>query len=287
VLQEVNVPIDIHRLNPYFGADIRGIDVSNGVNDEAFETIWESFNEYGLISIRGQDLSVDNQVKFGRQFGEVQIHVMNQYLINGHPEIYYLSNLDEDGNPNGKHPDKGTMHWHTDGSWRDRPGLATIMVAEMIPKEGGETHFYCTEAAFAALDKDTKDKVQSLQVIHNLDFSRNRRHGEQPMTEAQKKEAPPVSHPMVRTHPVTGRKSLFLGDHAEYIEGMDYVAGRQLIEGLNAQMFHPEFVYAHKYRAGDIIAWDNRRTLHKSTPYDVATERRVMRRTTILGDPPV
>ena len=278
--------VEMHPLNPYFGADITGIDVSKGVDDADFSQIWDNFNEYGLISLRGQHLSVDDQVKLGRRFGDVQIHVMNQYHISGHPEVYYLSNLDEDGNPNGKHPDKGTMFWHTDGSWRDRPGLATIMVAEIIPDEGGETHFYCTEAGYAALDDDTKTKVQGLRVTHNLDFSRNRRHGEEPMTEAQKKAAPPVTHPMVRTHPVTGRKSLFLGDHAECIEGMDYEEGRKLIEELNAQMVRPEFVYAHKYRLGDIIAWDNRRTLHKSTPYDVATERRVMRRTTILGDPP-
>lgn len=278
--------VEMHPLNPYFGADITGIDVSKGVDDAEFSQIWDNFNEYGLISLRGQHLSVDDQVKLGRRFGDVQIHVMNQYHISGHPEVYYLSNLDEDGNPNGKHPDKGTMFWHTDGSWRDRPGLATIMVAEIIPDEGGETHFYCTEAGYAALDEDTKTKVQGLRVTHNLDFSRNRRHGEEPMTEAQKKAAPPVTHPMVRTHPVTGRKSLFLGDHAECIEGMDYEEGRKLIEELNAQMVRPEFVYAHKYRPGDIIAWDNRRTLHKSTPYDVATERRVMRRTTILGDPP-
>ena len=107
------------------------------------------------------------------------------------------------------------------------------------------------------------------------------------MTEAQKTEIPPVIHPMVRTHPVSGRKSLFLGDHAETIEGMNYDEGRQLIKNLSIQMFRPEFVYAHVYVPGDIIAWDNRRTLHKSTPYNVATERRVIRRTTILGDPPL
>ena len=279
--------IEMHSLNPYFGAEITGLDVSNGIDDDSFSTIWDGFNEFGLIAIRGQDLSVENQVKLGRRFGDVQIHVMNQYLINGHPEVYYLSNLDEHGKPNGKHPDRGTMFWHTDGSWRDRPGQATIMVAETLPSEGGETHFCCTEAAYEALDEDTKAKVQGLRVTHSLDFSRNRRHGEAPMTEAQKKEAPPVTHPLVRTHPVTGRKSLFLGDHAEFIEGMDYEEGRQLIEDLNARMVVPEFVYAHKYRPGDIVAWDNRRTLHISTPYDTATEPRVMRRTTVLGDPPV
>lgn len=279
--------VEIRPLNPYFGAEIVGLDISQGVDDEAFQHIWDTFNEYGLFLIRGQGLSVDHQVQMGRRFGEVQIHVMNQYLIDGHQEVYYLSNLDKDGNPNGKHPDRGTMHWHTDGSWRDRPGQATIMVAEILPKTGGETHFCCTEAAYQALERSIKAEIDGLRVTHNLAFSRLRRHGEDPMTDAQKAEAPPVSHPMVRTHPVTGRKSIFLGDHAESIDGMDYELSRKRIDELNALLVKPEFVYAHKYQPGDIVGWDNRRMLHISTPYDTAKEKRVMRRTTILGDVPV
>lgn len=278
--------VEITALNPYFGAEISGLDLSQGVSDNAFDVIWKTFNEYGFFLIRGQGLSLDDQVAMGRRFGEVQIHVMNQYQVEGHREIYYLSNLDENGNPNGKHPDRGTMHWHTDGSWRDRPGLATIMVSEMLPDSGGETHFCCTEAAYNALDDQTKSEVADVRVTHNLAFSRLRRHGEDPMTDAQKAEAPPVTHPMVRTHPVTGRKSIFLGDHAESIEGMDYEAGRQMIDSFNARLVRPEFVYAHKYQVGDIVGWDNRRMLHISTPYDTAKERRVMRRTTVLGDVP-
>lgn len=281
------MPVNTRALNPYFGAEVSGLDLSNGVDDQTFSAIWDAFNEYGLFLIRGQGLSVDHQVALGRRFGEVQIHVMNQYLVNGHPEIYYLSNLDENGKPNGKHPDRGTMHWHTDGSWRDQPGQATIMVSEVLPAEGGETHFCCTEAAYKALDAATQTQIANLRVTHNLAFSRLRRHGEDPMTEAQKAEAPPVTHPMVRTHPVTGRKSIFLGDHAECIEGMDYDAGRKMIDELNALVVRPELVYAHHYLPGDIIGWDNRRMLHIATPYDTANEPRVMRRTTVLGEIPI
>lgn len=278
--------IESKPINPYFGVQISGVDFSRELDDESFAEIRKAFTEHGLIYFGNQNLSIENQVKFGRRFGEVQIHVMNQYLVDGHPEIYYLSNLDENGNPNGKHPDRGTMYWHTDGSWRDFPGLATIMVAEILPEEGGETHFCCTEAAYLALDEKTKAEIADLRVVHNIAFSRQRRHGEDPMSEAQKAEAPPVTHPMVRTHPESGRKSIFLGDHAESIEGMDYDQGRQLIEDLNARLIRPEFVYEHKYQPGDIVAWDNRRTLHKSTPYNTSRERRVMRRTTVLGDVP-
>jgi taurine dioxygenase len=102
--------IQLQPLTPSFGASISGIDISNGIDDTTFKEILKIFNQYGLIVIRGQNLSVENQVKFGRRFGVVQIHVMNQYHVNGHPEVYYLSNLDDEGNPNGKHPDRGTMY---------------------------------------------------------------------------------------------------------------------------------------------------------------------------------
>lgn len=276
--------VQIRPLHPRFGAEITGLDLSDGINDESFSVIWETFNEYGLFLIRGQGLSVDNQVDLGRRFGDVQVHVMSQYLTTGHPEVYYLSNLDENGKPNGKHPDRGTMHWHTDGSWRDKPGQATIMVSEILPNEGGETHFCCTQAAFEEFDEATRVEIADMRVVHNLAFSRLRRHGEDPMTEAQKAEAPPVTHPMVRTHPVNGRKSIFLGDHAETIEGMDYAKARDFIDALNTQLIKPEIVYAHTYEVGDIVGWDNRRMLHRATSYDTANEPRVMRRTTVLGD---
>lgn len=279
--------IEIRPLHDRFGAEIKGLDLSNGVDDENFSVIWKTFNEYGLFLISGQGLSVDHQVELGRRFGNVQIHVMSQYLTDGHPEIYFLSNLDENGKPNGKHPDRGTMHWHTDGSWRDTPGQATIMVSEVLPSKGGETHFCCTEAAYEELDEATKSKIADMRVIHNLAFSRLRRHGEDPMTEAQKAEAPPVTHPMVRTHPVTGRKSIFLGDHAETIVGMDYDEARTFIDELNEQLIKPEIVYAHNYQVGDIVGWDNRRMLHRATAYDTAKEPRIMRRTTVLGNVPV
>ncbi len=278
--------VEFSSLNPFFGTEIIGLDLSGGIDDRAFNVIWKCFNDAGLFLIRGQGLTVENQVALGRRFGDVQIHVMNQYLVDGHPEIYYLSNLGPDGEPNGKHPDRGTLHWHTDGSWRDRPGQATLMVAEVIPKQGGETHFCCTQAAYQQLDDQTKKQIAQLKVIHNLAFSRLRRHGEDPMTEAQKIAAPPVIHPMIRRHPLTGRKSIFLGDHAEAIDGMDYDTGRRLIDDLNARLVKPQFVYAHKYLPGDLIGWDNRRLLHRATPYDTTAERRVMRRTTILGEVP-
>ena len=188
-----------------------------GVDEQLFDAIYQAFLRYQVLLFGTQDLPPGRQVEFARRFGEVQIHVMNQYHIDGYPELYRLSNLDEQGNPNGRHPDKGTLAWHTDGSWRRVTGQATIMYAEMSPERGGETHFCDMYGAYERLSPEWKARIANLRAVHNLDFSRNRRHGEEPMTEAQRHAVPPVDHPIVRTHPETGRKCVFLGDHAEYI----------------------------------------------------------------------
>jgi taurine dioxygenase len=257
------------------------------VDDALFRSIHHAFLQYQVLLFGTQDLPPGRQVEFARHFGEVQIHVMNQYHADGHPELYRLSNLDENGNPNGKHPDKGTLAWHTDGSWRRVTGQATIIYAEVVAGEGGETHFCDMYGAYERLSPDWKKRIVNLRAVHNLDFSRTRRHGEEPMTEAQRREVPPVDHPIVCTHPDTGRKCLFLGDHAEYIVGMDYDEGRALIDELNALAVHPDLTYEHRWTPGELTVWDNRCLMHRATDYDPAVQRRVVRRCTVLGEEPV
>ncbi|HEV8647111.1 MAG TPA: TauD/TfdA family dioxygenase [Burkholderiales bacterium] len=280
-------PFEIRPLTPKFGAEIIGVDLARGVDDALFRSIHHAFLQYQVLLFGTQDLPPGRQVEFARHFGEVQIHVMNQYHANGHPELYRLSNLDENGNPNGKHPDKGTLAWHTDGSWRRVTGQATIIYAEVVAGEGGETHFCDMYGAYERLSPDWKKRIVNLRAVHNLDFSRTRRHGEEPMTEAQRREVPPVDHPIVCTHPDTGRKCLFLGDHAEYIVGMDYDEGRALIDELNALAVHPDLTYEHRWTPGELTVWDNRCLMHRATDYDPAVQRRVVRRCTVLGEEPV
>ena len=131
-----------------------------------------------------------------------------------------------------------------------------------------------------------KARIASLRAVHNLDFSRTRRHGEDPMTDAQRREKPPVDQPVVRTHPETGRKCLYLGDHAEYIVGMPYDEGRALIEELNRLAIHPDLTYEHHWTARELMLWDNRCVMHRATAYDPATQGRVIRRCTVLGEVP-
>ena len=285
-MTESRWPFAVRPLTAKLGAEIVDVTLADEMSDETFAAIREAFLRYQVLLFPAQAVPPARQVALARRFGEVQIHVMNQYHADGYPELYRLSNLNADGKPNGRHPDKGTLVWHTDGSWRRRAGQATIIYGEVMPRAGGETHFCDMYGAYERLDATWKARIASLRAVHSLDFSRNRRHGEDPMTEEQRRGTPPVDHPVVRTHPETGRKCLFLGDHAESIVGMPYADGRALIEELNALAPHPDLTYEHRWQPGQLLVWDNRCTMHRATPYDPVTEGRVIRRCTVLGEVP-
>jgi taurine dioxygenase len=279
-------PFSVRPLTPHLGAEISGVDLAQDMPEELFGALYRAFLRYQVLLFSPQELSPARQVAFGRRFGELQIHVMNQYHADGHPELYRLSNLDEQGRPSGRHPDKGTLAWHTDGSWQRVTGQATIIYGELMPESGGETHFCDMYGAYDRLDAGWKARIATLRAVHNLDFSRNRRHGEDPLTEAQRRAKPPVDHPVVRTHPETGRKCLYVGDHAEYIVGMPYDEGRALVEELNALAVHPDLTYEHRWTPRQLLVWDNRCVMHRATAYDAATQPRVIRRCTVLGEVP-
>jgi alpha-ketoglutarate-dependent 2,4-dichlorophenoxyacetate dioxygenase len=280
-------PFAVRPLTPRLGAEISGVALDADMDEALFGAVYRAFLRYQVLLFPPQELPPGRQVALARRFGEVQIHVMDQYHADGHPELYRLSNLDEQGRPTGRHPDKGTLAWHTDGSWQRVTGQATLIYGEVMPAHGGETHFCDMYGAYERLSPAWKARIADLRAVHNLDFSRTRRHGEDPLTDEQRRAKPPVDHPIVRTHPETGRKCIYLGDHGEYIAGMAYEEGRALIEELNALAVHPDLTYEHRWKTRELIAWDNRCVMHRATPYDAATQGRVIRRCTVLGEVPV
>ncbi|HEX4328511.1 MAG TPA: TauD/TfdA family dioxygenase, partial [Burkholderiales bacterium] len=145
-------PFAVRPLTANLGAEIRGVKLADGIDEAVFRAIYEAFLRYQVLLFEPQELPPGQQVAFARRFGEVQVHVMNQYHADGYPELYRLSNLDAEGKPNGKHPDKGTLVWHTDGSWRRVTGQATIIYGEVMPRSGGETHFCDMVGAYERLD---------------------------------------------------------------------------------------------------------------------------------------
>ena len=283
---DLRLPFAVRPLTPNLGAAISDVKLADEMSDDVFRAIYQAFLRYQVLLFPPQEVPPARQVSFARRFGEVQIHVMSQYHADGFPELYRLSNLDENGKPNGRHPDKGTLAWHTDGSWQRVTGQATIIYGEVMPEVGGETHFADMYGAYERLSPAWKARIANMRAVHNLDFSRTRRHGEDPMTDEQRREKPPVDQPVVRTHPETGRKCLYLGDHAEYIVGMPYDEGRALIEELNRLAIHPDLTYEHHWTARELLLWDNRCVMHRATAYDPATQGRVIRRCTVLGEVP-
>ena len=284
---DLRLPFAVRPLTPRLGAELSGVVLADDMSDDTFGAIYAAFLRYQVLLFAPQDVPPARQVAFARRFGEVQIHVMNQYHADGFPELYRLSNLDDNGRPNGRHPDKGTLEWHTDGSWSRVSGQATIIYGEVMPETGGETHFCDMYEAYERLTPAWKARIAGLRAVHNLNFSRTRRHGEDPMTEEQRRAKPPVDQPIVRTHPETGRKCIYLGDHAESIVGMPYAEGRALIEELNALAVHADLTYEHRWTPRELILWDNRCVMHRATAYDPATQGRVIRRCTVLGEVPV
>jgi len=281
-------PLELQPLTPRLGARVIGLDPAADVSPQAFAALYQALLQHKVLVFAPLDLPLAAQVAFARRFGEVQVHVMSVYHADGFPELYRLSNLDEQGRPNGKHPDKGTMSWHTDGSWQRLTGQATIIYGEQVPPQGGETHFCDMAGAYERLDAGWKRRIAGLRAVHNLDFSRTRRHAEDPLSEAQRLAKPPVDHPVVRVHPETGLRCLYLGDHAEAIVGLPYDEGRALIEELNAlAVAHADLRYEHCWQPHELIVWDNRSLLHRATAFDTARHARVVRRCTVLGEVPV
>jgi taurine dioxygenase len=283
---EEAVRLELRKLSPALGAEILGVDLNADIPDRLFAAIWRAFLDYELLLFRGQDLDPHRHVAFARRFGPVDVHVMNQYQKDALPELYCLSNLDGNGRPNGKHPDKGTLAWHTDGSWRRVTGQATLLYAVEAPEIGGQTWWACQYAAYDALSEEEKRRYGAMRAVHNLDFSRSRRHPEDPMSAAQRAAAPPVEHPVIRTHPDTRRKCLYLGDHAERIVGLSFEESRRIIDALNEKAVDDAWVYRHQWRPGDLVVWDNRCLLHRATEYDPMTQKRVVRRATVNGEEP-
>jgi taurine dioxygenase len=194
-------PFAVRPLTPALGVEVVGVDLAKEIDPPLFRALYDAFCAIRCCCSTPGSSRPRGRWPLRGTSREVQVHVMNQYHADGFPEIYRLSNLDEHGRPNGRHPDKGTLAWHTDGSWKPITGQATIIYGEVVPDVGGETHFCDMYGGYERLDNTWKARIANLRAVHNLDFSRTRRHGEDPMTEAQKRATPPVDHPIVRTHP--------------------------------------------------------------------------------------
>jgi len=278
--------IEIEPLSGALGARMRGVDLAHPLDDATEQAIRATLDRYLLVCFPDQHLDEAGQIEFSRRFGALQVHVLDQFRHPEHPEIYVLSNVDPaTDRPTGMHPDRGTLVWHSDLSFQARPAYLTILHGIEVPRGGHATLYADMRAAYDALAPALKEQLAGLRAIHDLDQSR-RRAGEPPMTESQRRAAPPVEHPVIRRDPVTGRKSLYVSYHVGGFVGLAEPEGRALLESLLAHATHARFTLAFRWQPRDVVMWDNRWTMHCATGYDTGAERRVIHRTVVLGEAP-
>jgi taurine dioxygenase len=283
-MEQVRTVLDLRPLSSTLGAEVLGVDLAQALDDTLFSFLRDAFLRHYLLLFRKQTFDADQHLAFARRWGKIQRHVLSQYVQEGNPEIFVITNLDANGKPKGEHPDPGAKIWHTDGSWAEERGLVTMLYSIAQPKTGGDTLYANMYAAYDGLSEDMKRRLEGLRAVHNLDYSRRLSGAKQQMTEEQKRAAPPVEHDIVRVHADSGRKCLYLGEHASHIAGMPLAPGRALVHELNAHCTQAQYIYTYRWSVGDAVMWDNRCLLHSATEFDWMNDVRILRRTTSVGE---
>lgn len=279
-------------LAPAIGMEIVGLDLSKPLGDATLAQIKNLFNDNGILLFRDQDLTEEQHIALSRRFGPLQSHVLKNYLKSDYPEILVVSNiLDDQGRPIGI-GDAGQL-WHSDTSYIAEPCHCSLLYAREIPapdgaRSYGDTAFASLIAAFEALPAETKDKIADKRAIHSYEayYVRRQKEGSKrpALTKQQQNEAPDVIHPVVRPHPITGRKALFVNEsYTVRILDMEPAASEALINELVAFSISDRFVYRHKWRKGDLVLWDNWASQHLAIADYALPQRRLLHRTTVLA----
>jgi taurine dioxygenase len=282
--------MEVKRLGPALGAEISGVDLRR-LDAGAFGQIHDAFLAYQVLAIRSQRLTPADQITFSQKFGPLEDQLNAHYTVEGYPDVLVLSNDVKDGKPIGLID--GGDFWHSDSSHRERPSMATLLHAVKNPKKGGDTEFANMYAAYETLPEPMKRRIAGLKGVHAVSKLKNkrvtvssRRPDGKDFYERQK-AIPDQVWPLVRTHPVTGRKALYLSPRFTIgIEGLPEAAADEILDYLFAHQVRDDFVYRHTWRDGDLVIWDNRCVIHHATGGFTYPDVRTMHRTVIAGDPP-
>lgn len=286
--------LNIGPISDVLGAEITGIDIAAGVDDETLNEIRAALNENLVLVFRDQNLSPEQQVNFSRRFGDLVVRVSGEFLHPDFPEVLILSNRKgKDGKSEGATPAYAGDVWHADLTYAEKPSLGSMLHALEVPStSGGDTAWGNMYKAYETLPEDTRKRIDGLKAIHVRDRRRNPRaqpskEFDRDMDEYYSVPVPDSVHPVVRTHPETGRKALFVSPRFTVsIEDMDEDEAQPLLEELFAHQKKPEFIYRHQWRLGDLVFWDNRATIHLACGGIVPPGIRHLHRTSIGGDVP-
>ena len=275
-------------LSEALGAEISGINAAE-LDDARFEELRDVFHQNLVVVVKDQDLTPAQQTEFARRFGEIQYHISPEYLMKDQPEVMILSNEKQDGKFIGL-PDGGS-EWHSDHSYVDQPTGYTMLQAIKVPKDGGDTEWTNMVRAYEALPDDMQSRLDGLVGIHSFNRMKNQRlsvpvrHMNDP--DYYKRSPPDSFHPMVRTHPHTDKKALYISPRFTIgIKDMDDSEAQPLLDELFAHIQNRDFIYHHRWTVGDLLMWDNRATIHLALLGVPEGQARRMHRTTVLGEIP-
>ena len=278
--------LEIKELKPGFGAQIMNVDLAKS-DDATLDAVVQAFNLHGAVVVRNQNMSPDDLIRFLSKFGTPEGHTLKEFTLPGYPNIYILSNKVVNGKPIGAHNDG--VGWHTDYSYKEYPVMCTMLYAVEVPPEGSDTLLADLCAAYDALPAERRRQLDPLVLHHSYQhFMENREYGRMTLSPELKAENPDVLHPLIRAHPVNGRRALWVSTGTvKEIVGMPNPEGLKLIDELVEFVTQDRFVYRHKWQVGDVLVWDNRCTLHTGTLYDDKKYDRLMHRLWAKGDKPI
>ncbi|WP_407310020.1 TauD/TfdA dioxygenase family protein [Pseudomonas sp. nanlin1] len=270
------------------GAEIIGLDLSQPLNEADFARVHRAHLDYHVVVFRDQRITPQQQIDFSRRFGVLQIHVLKQFLLAGHPEILIVSNIVENGQPVGL-GDAG-KYWHSDLSYKELPSLGSMLHAQELPSEGGDTLFADLHKAWDTLPTELREAVRGRSAVHSYTAryseGKNAANWRPKLTDEQLAQVVTVTHPVVRTHPENGRQALFVSEgFTTHIVGLPADESRDLLDQLYAHSVRPEHVYRHQWQARDLVFWDNRSLIHLAAGCPDHLRRKLYR-TTIQGDAP-
>ncbi|HEY8881707.1 MAG TPA: TauD/TfdA family dioxygenase [Roseateles sp.] len=280
--------IEIRPLPGSFAAEVVGLDLGQPLDEDDFRRIHRAHLDHHVLVFRDQRITPEQQIAFSRRFGPLEIHVLHQFHLQGHPEILIVSNIVENGQPVGL-GDAGYF-WHSDLSYKEKPSLGSMLLAQELPSVGGDTLFADQHAAWNGLPPELQARVRDLHAEHSYlakyEELRERSPWRPKLSDEQVARVQPVVQPVVRTHPETGRLGLFVSEHfTTRIVGLPDDESRALLAELFAHATLPELQYRHRWQPHDMVFWDNRSVLHLAAGCPDHLRRR-LHRTTIEGDRP-
>ncbi|MCQ9425349.1 TauD/TfdA family dioxygenase [Pseudomonas sp. LJDD11] len=286
--QSTSQSFEVRPLSGNVGAEIVGLDLSRSLNDSDFARVHKAHLDHHLVVFRDQRITPQQQIDFSRRFGVLQIHVLKQFLLANHPEILIVSNIVEDGQPIGL-GDAGKF-WHSDLSYKELPSLGSMLYAQELPSEGGDTLFADMHKAWETLPEHLRNAVEGRKAVHSYTAryrdGHNAENWRPTLTPEQLAQVVEVAHPVVRTHPENGRKALFVSENfTTHIVGVPEDESRQILAEVYAHSTRPENVYRHQWQDNDMVFWDNRSLIHLATGCPAHLRRR-LHRTTIQGTAP-